>query len=80
MARPTIECDVWDPYQINLDRDVIQFQRRAARFAFNCYQDVYYVCVTRLLDKPSWEPLLIRRTKNPATGDDPQSPEQDSGN
>ena len=48
---------------INLERDIEQVQRRAARFVSNCYQDASPGCVTRLLDKLQWEPLLLRRNR-----------------
>ena len=66
MVRPILEyaSTVWNPYQINLEHDIEQVQRRAARFILNCYQDVSPGCVTRLLDKLQWEPLLFRGIKN----------------
>jgi hypothetical protein len=39
---------VWDPHQITTTRDIEQVQRRAARFAYNCYQDNSTGCVTNL--------------------------------
>jgi hypothetical protein len=48
---------VWGPPQITTTRDIEQIQRRAARIAYNCYQDNSAGCVTNLLrDRRS--PLL----------------------
>jgi hypothetical protein len=40
-----------------------QVQRRAARFAYNCYQDNSTGCVTNLLNSLQWESLQQRRWK-----------------
>jgi hypothetical protein len=50
--RPVLEyaSPVFDPHQIATTRDIEQVQRRAARFAYNCYQDNSPGCVTNLLN------------------------------
>jgi hypothetical protein len=54
---------VWDPHQITTTRDIEQVQRRAARFAYNCYQDNSPGCVTNMLYSLQWESLQQRRWK-----------------
>ena len=52
LVRPVLEyaSPVWDPHQITTTRDIEQEQMRAARFAYNCYQDNSPGCVTNLLN------------------------------
>jgi hypothetical protein len=59
--RPVLEyaSPVWDPHQITTTRDIEQVQRRAARFAYNCYQDNSTGCVTNLLNSLQWESLQL---------------------
>jgi hypothetical protein len=54
---------VWDSQQITITRDIEQAQMRAARFAYNCYQDNSPGCVTNLLNSLQWESLQQRRWK-----------------
>jgi hypothetical protein len=65
LVRPVLEyaSPVWDPHQITTTRDIEQVQRRAARFAYNCYQDHSPGCVTNLLNSLQWEFLQKRRWK-----------------
>ena len=65
LVRPVLEyaASVWDPHHATAIRDLEQVQRRAARFAYNCYQDNSPGCVTKLLDKLQWESLQHRRWK-----------------
>ena len=65
LVRPVLEyaSPVWDPHQITTTRDIEQVQRRAARFAYNCYQDNSSGCVTNLLNSLQWESLQQRRWK-----------------
>ena len=65
LVRPVLEyaSPVWDPHQITTTRDIEQVQRRAARFAYNCYQDNSPGCVTNLLNSLQWESLQERRWK-----------------
>ncbi|XP_065921954.1 uncharacterized protein [Magallana gigas] len=69
MVRPTLEyaSTVWDPYQDNLEKDLEQVQRRAARFVYNEYQDVSPGYVSSLMDRLKWEPLKDRRCKDRLT-------------
>lgn len=69
MVRPTLEyaSTVWDPYQDNLEKDLEQVQRRAARFVYNEYQNVSPGCVSSLMDRLNWEPLKDRRCKDRLT-------------
>lgn len=69
MVRPTLEyaSTVWDPYQDNLEKDLEQVQRRAARFVYNEYQDVSPGCVSSLMNRLKWEPLKDRRCKDRLT-------------
>jgi hypothetical protein len=53
---------VWDPHQITTTRDIEQVQRRAARFAYNCYQDNSPGCVTNLLNSLQRESLLTLKS------------------
>ncbi|VDH98557.1 Hypothetical predicted protein [Mytilus galloprovincialis] len=64
LVRLTLDyaSSVWDPYEQNLEKDLEQVQRRAARFVFNEYQDVSPGCVSSLMERLRWEPLKDRLT------------------
>jgi hypothetical protein len=65
LVRPALEyaSPVWNPHQITTTRDIEQVQRRAARFAYNYYQDNSPGCVTNLLNSLQWESLQQKRWK-----------------
>jgi hypothetical protein len=63
LVRPDLEyaSPVWDPHQITTTRDIEQVQRRAARFAYNCYQDNSPGCehVSRLMQSENGISIYI---------------------
>ena len=63
LVRPVLEyaSPVWDPHQITTTRDIEQVQRRAARFAYNCYQDNSPGCehVSRLMQSENGISIYI---------------------
>ncbi|KAL8570711.1 hypothetical protein ACOMHN_039146 [Nucella lapillus] len=66
MVRPTLEyaSTVWDPHT-RQDIDLLEkVQKRAARFACNCYFERAPGTVTDLLRKLQWDSLEIRRHHN----------------
>ena len=65
LVRPVLEyaSPVWDSQLITITGDIEEIQRRAARFAYSCYQDNSSGCVTNLLNSFQWEPLQQRRWK-----------------
>jgi hypothetical protein len=65
LVRPVLEyaSPEWEPHQTTTTRDIEQVQRRAARFAYSCYQDNSPGCVTNLLSSLQWESLQQRRWK-----------------
>ena len=65
LVRPQLEyaSAAWDPY---IKRNIMQIeavQRRASRFALNCY-DRYNTSVTVLIKQLGWDSLETRRTGN----------------
>ena len=65
LVRPHIEyaSAVWDPHTKNNILQIETVQRRAARFALNCY-DRYNTSVTGLIKQLGWDSLETRRTAN----------------
>jgi hypothetical protein len=65
LVRPVLEyaSPVLDSQLITITRDIEEIQRRAARFAYSCYQDNSSGCVTNLLNSFQWESLQQRRWK-----------------
>ncbi|KAL8563420.1 hypothetical protein ACOMHN_054782 [Nucella lapillus] len=66
MVRPTLEyaSTVWDPHT-RQDIDLLEkVQKRAARFACNCYFERAPGTVTNLLRKLQWDSLETRRHHN----------------
>jgi ribonucleases P/MRP protein subunit RPP40 len=61
IIRPILEygCTVWDPHQITYIASLDRVQRKAARFAKNCYSQ--QVSVTELEKSLRWDALKNRR-------------------
>ena len=62
LVRPSLEyaCSVWDPYTKENITQLKQVQRRAARYATNCYRDTS--SVSNMIEHLNWRSLADRRS------------------